>query len=396
MNKKTKKGFTLVELLVVIAILAILATVSVVGYTSFIAKANLSNDQTTISMINDNLEAEFAAKKPISASEALAGLLPLGFHGDKFDAYSKGYHYAYNLEENKFYLVSDANAVVYPDNSAELSSLWGLYSDNGNDYVDGIVKYVALTTLKNEYDFDQEFTGSNYEIDLNGNVMLIDSANKSAIKLYNGIIGVTGYNGVSAEDVIPTYNAATLKQQFPVTDGKLEVKDCVITVPDNYYISYDATNVVFKNCVFTDALHIVDDVAVETGDVTITIEDCTFVGGCEKENKGAYNLVIQNWKGVSSLTVNIKNNTFDNCQRAIIFNTSTNLNATVEGNTFNLLADFEDNCAVRLANFNSNKLLMKNNTMNSGDMLVRGDEADVALVTFEGNILASGIKESAK
>ena len=36
------KGFTLVELLVVIAILAILATVSVVGYTSYIENANKS------------------------------------------------------------------------------------------------------------------------------------------------------------------------------------------------------------------------------------------------------------------------------------------------------------------------------------------------------------------
>ena len=36
----TRKGFTLVELLVVIAILAILATVSVVGYTSFIKSAD--------------------------------------------------------------------------------------------------------------------------------------------------------------------------------------------------------------------------------------------------------------------------------------------------------------------------------------------------------------------
>lgn len=40
--KHTQKGFTLVELLVVIAILAILATVSVVGYTAYIEKANNS------------------------------------------------------------------------------------------------------------------------------------------------------------------------------------------------------------------------------------------------------------------------------------------------------------------------------------------------------------------
>ena len=44
--KNTKKGFTLVELLVVIAILAILASVAVVGYTAFLDKANDSNAAT--------------------------------------------------------------------------------------------------------------------------------------------------------------------------------------------------------------------------------------------------------------------------------------------------------------------------------------------------------------
>ena len=48
-----KKGFTLVELLVVIAILAILATVSVVGYTSFITRANNSAAQQELVQIRD-------------------------------------------------------------------------------------------------------------------------------------------------------------------------------------------------------------------------------------------------------------------------------------------------------------------------------------------------------
>ena len=53
MKKNTQKGFTLVELLVVIAILAILASVSVVGYTAFINKAELSNAQTEAAQISD-------------------------------------------------------------------------------------------------------------------------------------------------------------------------------------------------------------------------------------------------------------------------------------------------------------------------------------------------------
>ena len=81
--KHSKKGFTLVELLVVIAILAILATVSVVGYTSFIAKANLSNDQATITMINKVLMAEEVFGKPETITEALDALRANGFSYEK-------------------------------------------------------------------------------------------------------------------------------------------------------------------------------------------------------------------------------------------------------------------------------------------------------------------------
>ena len=52
MKNTKKKGFTLVELLVVIAILAILATVSVVGYTSFIDRANDSNAETELKQVS--------------------------------------------------------------------------------------------------------------------------------------------------------------------------------------------------------------------------------------------------------------------------------------------------------------------------------------------------------
>ena len=56
----TRKGFTLVELLVVIAILAILATVSVVGYTSFIAQADKTALETDAANIEKVIEADLA------------------------------------------------------------------------------------------------------------------------------------------------------------------------------------------------------------------------------------------------------------------------------------------------------------------------------------------------
>ena len=61
MKNMKKKGFTLVELLVVIAIIAILATVSVVGYTTFLAKANQSNADSEANQIQQAINAELMA-----------------------------------------------------------------------------------------------------------------------------------------------------------------------------------------------------------------------------------------------------------------------------------------------------------------------------------------------
>lgn len=65
----TRKGFTLVELLVVIAILAILATVSVVGYTSFINRAHDSNAQTEAHQIQTTIESFIISGYPYELGE---------------------------------------------------------------------------------------------------------------------------------------------------------------------------------------------------------------------------------------------------------------------------------------------------------------------------------------
>lgn len=58
MTKTLKKGFTLVELIVVIAIIAILASVSVVGYSAFIKNANQSKVDQELAQVENILMAE--------------------------------------------------------------------------------------------------------------------------------------------------------------------------------------------------------------------------------------------------------------------------------------------------------------------------------------------------
>ena len=61
----TRKGFTLVELLVVIAILAILATVSVVGYTAFIQSAEEEAANTELNAAHDAIITALTLNKTV-------------------------------------------------------------------------------------------------------------------------------------------------------------------------------------------------------------------------------------------------------------------------------------------------------------------------------------------
>ena len=101
--QKKKNGFTLVELLVVIAILAILAAVSVVGYLSFTEKAKESNDNTLVTQLNTVLQADEASDgKPKTMSDALAVLKENGFLVENLTPTSAKNEFLYNLKENRF------------------------------------------------------------------------------------------------------------------------------------------------------------------------------------------------------------------------------------------------------------------------------------------------------
>ena len=112
MNKNSiRKGFTLVELLVVIAIIAILSTVSVIGYTSFIKKAAISNDNALVTQINSLINGQ-RVFDAVDDEYSIAELLQSCIEADvevKSQDYDMDIYY--NTDNKKFELmnVSDGN-----------------------------------------------------------------------------------------------------------------------------------------------------------------------------------------------------------------------------------------------------------------------------------------------
>lgn len=113
--KKTRKAFTLVELLVVIAILAVLATVGIVGYTSFTKKAKESNDKSVIAQINLALQSSEATDgQPKTMYEALQVVKECGYDISKMTPDSDKCDYVYDMTSNRFALMKGTDVLAGP------------------------------------------------------------------------------------------------------------------------------------------------------------------------------------------------------------------------------------------------------------------------------------------
>ena len=122
--KNSKKGFTLVELLVVIAILAILATVAVVGYTSFIDKANQSNDRTLVAQLNTailRVDGEYETFHDVAEV-----LKANGFDVGLIKATAKDHEILWDMETQQFFYSADE------DKSGV--NIWIVADEVGNKY----------------------------------------------------------------------------------------------------------------------------------------------------------------------------------------------------------------------------------------------------------------------
>ena len=112
--KKIRKGFTLIELVVVIAVIAIISGVTVVSYIAITNKAKQSSDQQRVDQINLSLQADETVNgKPKTMYDALQVVAEEGYNVEKFKTESKDYSFAYLMSANKFVLL-EKGAVAYP------------------------------------------------------------------------------------------------------------------------------------------------------------------------------------------------------------------------------------------------------------------------------------------
>ena len=397
MKKNNKKGFTIVELVIVIAVIAILAAVLIPTFSSVIKKANLSNDQQNVRNMNTALAVEVIPdSKFTTAGDAINGLYREGWNTGKLETYSKGFHYAYSLENNRMYLLDETGTVVYPEESVEKSTLWGFYSDNQKDMITGIKKYVALKNITAKDHFAAAFAESGYTLDLNGGFIMVD-ANPN-VTANNGVIISGPTEGEGIETGYQVADQTNCNNQ-PYTDKVKTIKNKLITAEINIrHFDHSADSeytVKFKNCIFTDAGCVVGD---KDARCKLVFEDCKFI-----------NLDGTGWGIVAYADLEVSNCEFVNLmgyRGAIQIQSQVNSNVVISNCTFNGMNINKNGYGFIRFVVESGIEVSANISNNNFASLGRGDclfafnntnlhnETAAGKVTFSNNTVNSSIKTS--
>ena len=178
MRNTNKKGFTIVELVIVIAVIAILSAVLIPTFAGIIDRANQSADQQAVANMNKLLAMNDKADDVDGVIEIL---VKEGYKGD-LSTYFKGYKLAWLASENVIVLV-EGDAVVYPKANAgatgyeEINPMASSVEDVLNALVNGGSIYVSdniEASSANDFAFSE---GKEYKIVLNGNKLFTNVAN---------------------------------------------------------------------------------------------------------------------------------------------------------------------------------------------------------------------------
>lgn len=233
---KNRKGFTIVELVIVIAVIAILAAVLIPTFASLIAKANVSADTQLVKNLNTALLTEKAGgENNKTMYDALMMVKNAGYDIDTIVSKS-GNNIAWDSANDRFVLIdSEKNTFIYPTES-------GANAQNiGDDAVKYFVIYKELPTKENQkysiylsknanvtaaevkVGFDagenENVTTVNYDTDAEQSVIIRTNSTNTALSIKGAKSTVKHYDKVG--NVLVTEVAANSYHEFGEVQGNI-------------------------------------------------------------------------------------------------------------------------------------------------------------------------------
>ena len=235
MKKNNKKGFTIVELVIVIAVIAILAAVLIPTFSSIIKKAKISNDTVLAKNLTTAIATESITSKPTSMEEVVTKLYNAGFVLENLSPTTEDYFYGWDSKNNQIILISDKYSVVY---ESAKSTPVDVYVTTTGDFAQGLANagyslYLTTDATKVETtNFINVDTGSRK---LDTLKMTASNAGEVILKGTIGSVTVNNGNGVvrqyasvktlTVENIaMSSYRVYGAVESATLKAGKLEVE----------------------------------------------------------------------------------------------------------------------------------------------------------------------------
>ena len=163
MKKQVKKGFTIVELVIVIAVIAILAAVLIPTFSSLIQKARLSADTQAVREMNVALASdEKLHGKPEDVEGAMQVLANAGYNSKNWVCLTEGYEVYWDKQENQCVLYNSTTAKIeYPEGYADdamtaagATDRFFMYNGNFESAIDTDLSLGSSSITPGGIDFD--------------------------------------------------------------------------------------------------------------------------------------------------------------------------------------------------------------------------------------------------
>ena len=290
MRNTNKKGFTIVELVVVVAVIAILAAVLIPTFSGIIKKAQQSADQQAVSQMNTILTTAQATKSLIvegndaqTSINIYNALIAEGFNYE-FDAYYAKYGFGYVVEKgNAVIVLVEDGKVAFPKNYEGVTEYKQFFTavEKSEDLLAAFnTGYVLLKT-------DAVFTeaiGISNNLTIVGNNKILDEAHLNYDTAANSAVNINS----ATEDITVNMSGITIENGEDsyargLNLGKNTGK--VTLVLDNVNIEsyYYALNLTSSN---SGGVEIIVRNSTITGwaainvwsKVNATFENCTIIG----------------------------------------------------------------------------------------------------------------------
>ena len=181
MRNTNKKGFTIVELVIVVAVIAILAAVMIPTFSGIIDRAKLSADKKAVHELNTYVAMEEAN----DFAKALAALEKHNVNTENLAPISAGYSFSWNDTEKKFDLVETKDdTVAIADAIKEIE-----ITVSTDDYlvyaVNNGSKNIKLGADVTYPEFSLTVNSGDVTIDLNGHTLTLPEFNNGKVDRHN-------------------------------------------------------------------------------------------------------------------------------------------------------------------------------------------------------------------